>query len=97
MRKAFKEFLIGFLYTFTNDRRGNSARKTTAFALMVCIAYTHFKYLSVENAQLIIATDGLLILVLLGIITAQNLIEMKFGYDHKVKETEGNKNSGSEI
>jgi hypothetical protein len=97
MRKAFKEFLIGFLYTFTNDRKGNSARKTTAFALMVCIAYTHYKYLSVDNAQLIIATDGILILVLLGIITAQNLIEMKFGYDHKVKETEDSQNGSGEV
>jgi len=83
MKKALGEFFIGFLYTFTNDRKGNSARKTTAFALMICIAYVHFNFVTEENAQLIIATDGILILVLLGIITAQNLIEMKFGYHNK--------------
>jgi hypothetical protein len=48
--KAIKDFFLGFLYTFTNDKRGNSARKTTAFALMLCVGWIHYSYLSIETA-----------------------------------------------
>ena len=79
MKQALKEFIIGFLYTFTNDKRGNSARKATAFALMVCVAWIHYKYIDKDNAINALWIDLLFIALMLGIVTAQNLIELKLG------------------
>lgn len=77
--KAIKDFFLGFLYTFTNDKRGNSARKTTAFALMICVGSIHYSYLSIETAENILLIDLTFVCLLLGIVTAQNLIELKIG------------------
>ena len=77
--KPIKDFLLGFLYTFTNDKRGNSARKTTAFALMLCVAWIHYSYLSIETATTVLLIDLSFVCLLLGIVTAQNLIELKLG------------------
>lgn len=79
MRQAFKEFIIGFLYTFSNNTKGNSARKTTAFALMLCVGWVHLRYLDVNNAVEVLLIDLSFIVLLLGIVTAQNLIELKLG------------------
>ena len=77
--KAIKDFFLGFIYTFTNDKRGNSARKTTAFALMVCVGWIHYSYLSIETAENVLLIDLSFVCLLLGIVTAQNLIELKLG------------------
>ena len=79
MKQAFKEFIIGFLYTFSNDKRGNSARKTTAFALMLCVAWVHLRFVDANNAVEVLVIDLLFVALLLGIVTAQNLIELKLG------------------
>ncbi len=79
MKQELKQFIIGFLYTFTNNRKGNSARKTTAFALMVCVGWIHYSYLSIETATTVLLIDLSFIALLLGIVTAQNLLELKFG------------------
>lgn len=79
MKTALKEFAIGFLYTFSNDKRGHSARKWTAFATMICVAFLHYKFANQENAYKFLCADLLFILLLLGIVTAQNLIELKLG------------------
>jgi hypothetical protein len=79
MKTEFKNFIIGFLHTFTNNRKGNSARKTTAFALMVCVGWVHYGYLSIETATTILLIDLSFVCLLLGIVTAQNLLELKFG------------------
>lgn len=79
MKDAIKQFLIGFLYTFTNDKRGNSARKTTAFALMVCVFFIHVKFITVDSATNFLIIDLSFVALLLGVVTAQNLIELKLG------------------
>ncbi len=68
------------LGSFDNiPKQGFSARKLTAFALMVCIAFIHFKYVDKDNAieAMIIDLSG--VLLCLGIVTAQNIIEFKQG------------------
>jgi hypothetical protein len=68
------------LGSFNNIRKeGLSARKLTAFALMVCIAFIHFKFVDKDNAieAMIIDLSG--VLLCLGIVTAQNIIEFKQG------------------
>ena len=74
-----KELFAYFLASFDNSNLGASARKLTAFALMFCIGYIHFKYVNEANAieALIIDLSG--VLVALGIITMQNVIELKNG------------------
>lgn len=86
MKQELKQFIIGFLHTFTNNRKGNSARKTTAFALMVCVGWIHFRYLSIETATTILLIDLSFIALLLGIVTAQNLLELKFGKDKEIEK-----------
>lgn len=86
MKQELKQFLIGFLHTFSNNRKGNSARKTTAFALMVCVGWIHCKYLSIETATTILLIDLSFIALLLGIVTAQNLLELKFGKDKEIEK-----------
>jgi hypothetical protein len=67
--------LIG---SFDNVKgQGFSARKLTSFALMLCIAFIHFRFVDNSNAieALIIDLSG--VLLCLGIITAQNVIELR--------------------
>jgi hypothetical protein len=88
MKVAIKEFFIGFLYTFSNDKRGNSARKTTAFALMLCVAWIHYKYIDRGNAINALWIDLLFVALMLGIVTAANLIEAYLGRKMKSNPTE---------
>jgi hypothetical protein len=83
MKIAIKEFFIGFLYTFANDKRGNSARKTTAFALMVCVGWIHYKYVDQNNAINALWIDLIFVALMLGIVTAENLIQLYFGKNQK--------------
>lgn len=73
MKDAIKQFFLGFLYTFTNDKRGNSARKTTAFGLMVCVVYIHWNYLNFENAISALLIDLAFVGLLFGILHADDI------------------------
>ncbi len=67
--------LIG---SFDNKKdSGFSARKLTAFSLMICIAYIHINYVSESNAVEVLIIDLCGVLVLLGVITIQSLIELR--------------------
>lgn len=65
--------------SFYNNDQGFSSRKLTAFALMVCVAYIHYKFIDQTNAIEALIADLCAILVALGIVTAQNIIELKNG------------------
>jgi hypothetical protein len=58
---------------------GFSARKLTAFALMLCIAFIHFRFVDKDNAIEALMIDLSGVLLCLGIVTAQNIIELKNG------------------
>ncbi len=69
--------LIG---SFDNKKdNGFSARKLTAFSLMICIAYIHYKYVSESNAVDVLIIDLCGVSIMLGVITIQNVIELKNG------------------
>ncbi len=87
MKKSITDFINGALYSFTNDKKGFSARKLTAFALMLCVGYMHVRYVDKTNVIDALLIDLSAILLLLGIITVQQLIELKLG---KRNETQSN-------
>ena len=65
--------------SFFNNKEGFSARKLSGFALMVCVFYLHYKYVDTTNAFDFLVADLCAIMLLLGIVTAQNIIELKNG------------------
>jgi hypothetical protein len=73
MKDAIKQFLLGFFYTFTNDNRGNSARKTTAFALMICVFFIHWEYINFDNAISALLIDLAFVGLLFGILHADDI------------------------
>lgn len=74
-----KNFITNILNSFKNDKDGFSARKLTAFALMGCIMYIHKYYVTEGNATEVLIIDLCGVLIALGIVTAQNIIELRNG------------------
>ncbi len=67
------------LASFRNEPGGASARKLTAFAFMLCVAWVHLKYVNHENAIAALVIDVSAALLSLSIITAENLIRLRHG------------------
>jgi hypothetical protein len=67
--------LIGSFDTVKEN--GFSARKLSAFALMVCIAFVHLKWVNHENVAEVLIIDLCGVLILLGLVTAQNVLDYK--------------------
>jgi len=65
--------------SFTTEKGGFAGRKLTAFALMICIAYIHLRFVDASNAVEIMIIDLAGVLLCLGLVTASNLIELKNG------------------
>jgi hypothetical protein len=74
-----KDIITNLFASFNNQEGGFSARKLTAFALMVLIAYTHYKYVDLSNAIEAILIDLAGVLLLLGIITFEQILKFKNG------------------
>jgi hypothetical protein len=68
------------LASFNTFEKGFSARKLTAFALMICIAYIHFKFVDITIAVEVLIVDLSGVLLCLGLVTASNIIELKNGH-----------------
>lgn len=65
--------------SFNNHEKGASARKLTAFALMVMIVYIHYTQLSSENAIEFLIIDLCGVFLSLGLVTFAQIIELKNG------------------
>lgn len=65
--------------SLTTNKDGYSARKLSAFLFMGLTVFIHAKYLSKETAYEFLIVDCAMILILLGIVTIQNIIEFKNG------------------
>lgn len=80
MAKVINKIFDGLLGSFDNERhKGFSARKLTAFAFMLLIVYIHMVHVTPENAMEALIIDVCGILICLGIVSAQNIIEFKNG------------------
>lgn len=77
-----KTILHKLFASFDNTAGGLSARKLTAFAMMWLIAWCH-RLVDATNVVEVLMIDCGFVLLLLGIITAQNVIELKNGIDKK--------------
>ena len=67
------------LASFRNEPGGASARKLTAFAFMLCVAWVHLKYVNHQNAIAALVIDVSAALLSLSIVTAENLIRLRHG------------------
>ena len=74
-----KKIIENLINSLNNTDSGFSARKLTAFALMVLIAYVHYKYVDLSNAIEAILIDLGGVLLLLGIITFEQILKFKNG------------------
>lgn len=75
MKKTWK-WLIA---SFDNSPSGASARKMTAFALMICIAYLHLNFVDTANAVDFMVIDMVGVGFFLGLITADQIIQLRSG------------------
>lgn len=82
MKSAVKNIAEYFLSSFDNHNAGASARKLTAFSLMICIAYLHVKEVHHDNALQFLVVDLCGILICLGIVTAEQIIKFKNGNEN---------------
>lgn len=75
-----KDILSSLTNSFnTKQNKGYSARKLSAFTLMCCIVWLHFKYVDNSNVAEIVVIDLCGVLILLGIVTAEHIIHFKNG------------------
>jgi hypothetical protein len=81
-----KNFFEKMFLTFDNSKEGHSARKWTAFIIIACVVIGHILYykhcytkedFSIFSTILII--DYIAAAFFLGMVTAQNIIELKNG------------------
>jgi hypothetical protein len=73
-----KRIIDNLIGSFDNKKEnGFSARKLSAFALMVCIAFVHFKWVNHDNVAEVLIIDLCGVLILLGLVTAQNILDYK--------------------
>ena len=71
------KILNNILASFNTFEKGFSARKLSAFTLMVCIVYVHYKWVNHDNVAEVLIIDLCGVLILLGIVTAEQIIKFK--------------------
>ena len=74
-----KKIIENLINSLNNTDSGYSARKLTAFSLMILIAYVHYKYVDLSNAIEAILIDLGGVLLLLGIVTFEQIIRFREG------------------
>ena len=74
-----KMMIKNILASFDNHERGFSARKLSAFVLMCCIVYIHYKWVNHDNVAEVLIIDLCGVLLLLGLITFEQIIKFKNG------------------
>lgn len=77
MIRMVVEILKWLFGSFDNTPSGASGRKLSAFALMLCVFWLHYKYANTGNAVEFLICDLSSIGLLLGIVTVQNIIDLK--------------------
>jgi hypothetical protein len=83
--------LLNNIYGSFNNIKGEgwAARKLTAFAFMVLVLYLHIKYVDKSNGVEVLIIDCLMILLLLGMVTFEQILLFKNGNKKPSDDTEG--------
>jgi hypothetical protein len=79
MKKFFKNLFDETIASLHNRPGGFSARKLTAGVTMLLVIYLHFKHVDASNVVSVLVYDMLFILLLLSIITIDQLYKFKLG------------------
>lgn len=74
--KQLYEKIVG---SFDTNTSGASARKLTAFAFMLLVVFIHCKYVDKDNAMEALMIDSSMILLLLGLVTFEQILALKNG------------------
>jgi hypothetical protein len=82
--KKLKEIRDNLLNSLNTAIGGYSARKLTAFVTVICILYIHYKYIGSANAIDALFYDMMFVLVLLGIVTFEQLYRLKTEVGKKI-------------
>jgi len=85
------KIIENLISSFTTEKGGFAARKLTAFAFMVCIAWAHYSALTIENVEVFLWVDLCGVMLCLGLVTAGNIIELKNG---NKSQQDGQSNAG---
>lgn len=79
MRKFLGSILYGMVDALHTRPTGFSARKLTALVIVCCIVYIHAKFVEAGNSVTVLVYDMLFVLLLLGIVTIDQLYRFKNG------------------
>jgi hypothetical protein len=74
-----KELFDKVLRSFDAGPGGLSARKLTSFSINVVTLYLHFRWVDHENVVEVLIIDACFVSLLLGIVTAEQIIKLKNG------------------
>lgn len=85
MKKFLKNLFDETIAALHNRPGGFSARKLTAGVTILLVIYLHFKHVDASNVVSVLVYDMLFILLLLSIITIDQLYKFKLGIT-KVEE-----------
>jgi len=75
MKQVIKDILDSFKF----GKEGFSSRKESAFVLMMCICWIHYKFVTPLNATEFLIVDLCGVLILFGIVTIDQVIQLKNG------------------
>lgn len=79
MKNLLKNIVLNLLRALDNRPGGFSARKLSAFVTMLCVIYLHIHYVDATVLVSVLFYDMLFILLLLGLITVDQLYKFKNG------------------
>jgi hypothetical protein len=88
MKNFIKKIINELIDSLHNRPGGFSARKLTAIATMILVVYLHIYYVDLSNVVSILIYDMVFILLLLSIVTIDQLYKFKFGNRIENKEEE---------
>lgn len=71
-----KDFIKKIIYSLDNTKQGFSARKLTAFVIVICVLAAHVKWISLgdfKQLEMVLTIDYGFLSVLFGLTTYTNL------------------------
>lgn len=74
-----RELLNKILRSFDSGPGGLSARKLTSFSINMVMIYLHLRWVDHENVVEVLIVDCCFVALLLGIVTAEQIIKLKNG------------------